>query len=280
MMRTILIAVFTLLLAPQLLMAKGKKITKIVIDAGHGGTKDPGAHGSFSYEKDLTLAVTLKLGKILSDSMNGVQVIYTRTTDVYPSLVERHEIANKANADLFIAIHVNSTPFTYTKILEGYKTVKRHHKTVKQPIYRKIQHHETTRKGVETYVLALHRNSQKEKSIGEWGDNLSEEPGVLNVKDPQTSIMLAQYSQTFLSKSVSLGTRIQESFGAQGRPDLGVKQLPLEVLAGSAMPGVLVEMGFITNPTEERYLNSEEGQQDVAMAIYKGIKAYKADVEK
>ena len=280
MMRTILIAVFTLLLAPQLLMAKGKKITKIVIDAGHGGTKDPGAHGSFSYEKDITLAVTLKLGKILSDSMNGVQVIYTRTTDVYPSLVERHEIANKANADLFIAIHVNSTPFTYTKILEGYKTVKRHHKTVKQPIYRKIQHHETTRKGVETYVLALHRNSQKEKSIGEWGDNLSEEPGVLNVKDPQTSIMLAQYSQTFLSKSVSLGTRIQESFGAQGRPDLGVKQLPLEVLAGSAMPGVLVEMGFITNPTEERYLNSEEGQQDVAMAIYKGIKAYKADVEK
>ena len=280
MMRTILIAVFTLLLAPQLLMAKGKKITKIVIDAGHGGTKDPGAHGSFSYEKDITLAVTLKLGKILSDIMNGVQVIYTRTTDVYPSLVERHEIANKANADLFIAIHVNSTPFTYTKILEGYKTVKRHHKTVKQPIYRKIQHHETTRKGVETYVLALHRNSQKEKSIGEWGDNLSEEPGVLNVKDPQTSIMLAQYSQTFLSKSVSLGTRIQASFGAQGRPDLGVKQLPLEVLAGSAMPGVLVEMGFITNPTEERYLNSEEGQQDVAMAIYKGIKAYKADVEK
>ncbi len=280
MMRTILITVFTLLLVPPLLMAKGKKITKIVIDAGHGGTRDPGAHGSFSYEKDITLAVTLKLGKILSDSMNGVQVIYTRTTDVYPSLVERHEIANKANADLFIAIHVNSTPFTYTKVLEGYKTVKRHHKTVKQPIYRKIQHHETTRKGVETYVLALHRNSQKEKSIGEYSDNLSEEPGLLNIKDPQTSIILAQYSQAFLSKSVNLGTRIQESFGAQGRPDLGVKQLPLEVLAGSAMPGVLVEMGFITNMQEEKYLNSEEGQQDVAMAIYKGIKAYKADVEK
>ncbi len=280
MMRTILFAVFIMLLAPQLLMAKGKKITKIVIDAGHGGQKDPGAHGSFSYEKDITLAVTLKLGKILQDSMKGVEVIYTRTTDVYPSLVERHEIANKANADLFIAIHVNSTPFTYTKVLEGYKTVKKHHKTVKQPIYRKIQHHETTRKGVETYVLALHRNSQKEKSIGEWGDNLSEEPGLLNIKDPQTSIILAQYSQTFLSKSVTLGTRIQEAFGAEGRPDLGVKQLPLEVLAGSAMPGVLVEMGFITNMQEEKYLNSEEGQEDVAMAIYRGIKAYKADAER
>jgi N-acetylmuramoyl-L-alanine amidase len=279
MMRTLLVALFALLFAPPLVTAKGKKITKIVIDAGHGGQKDPGAHGGFSYEKDITLAVTLKLGKILSDSMKGVEVIYTRTTDVYPSLPERHEIANKANADLFIAIHVNSTPFTYTKVLEGYKTVKRHHKTVKQPIYRKIQHHETTRKGVETYVLALHRNSQKEKSIGEYSDNLSEEPGLLNVNDPQTSIILAQYSQAFLSKSINLGTRIQESFGAEGRPNLGVKQLPLEVLAGSAMPAVLVEMGFITNPTEERYLNSEEGQEEVAMAIYKGIKAYKADVE-
>ena len=79
---------------------------------------------------------------------------------------------------------------------------------------------------------------------------------------------------------MTLGTRIQEAFGAEGRPDLGVKQLPLEVLAGSAMPGVLVEMGFITNMQEEKYLNSEEGQEDVAMAIYRGIKAYKADAER
>ncbi len=280
MIRPILVVVFALLISPLLLTAKGKKISKIVIDAGHGGTKDPGAHGSFSYEKDITLAVTLKLGKIMADSMKDVQVIYTRTTDVYPSLVERHEIANKANADLFIAIHVNSTPFTYTKVLQGYKTVKKHHKTVKQPIYRKIQHHETTRRGVETYVLALHRNSQKEKSIEENGDNVTEETGLLNMNDPQTQIIISQYSQAFMSKSVNLGTRIQEQFGLEGRPDLGVKQLPLEVLAGSAMPGVLVEMGFITNPTEEAYLNSEKGQEEVAMAIYKGIRAYKADVEK
>ncbi len=280
MMRSILVIVFVLLISPLLLAAKGKKISKIVVDAGHGGTRDPGAHGSFSYEKDITLAVSLKLGKIVSDSMKDVEVLFTRTTDVYPSLTERHEIANKANADLFLSIHVNSTPFTYTKVLQGYKTVKKKRKTVKQPIYRKIQHHVTTRKGVETYVLALHRDSQKQKSIEENSENFTEDAALLNVNDPQTSIILAQYSQAFLSKSVNLGTRIQEQFGAQGRPDLGVKQLPLEVLAGSAMPGVLVEMGFITNPDEEEYLNSARGQEEVAMAIYKGIKAYKADVEK
>ena len=278
-MRTIFIAVFLLITTPYLLAAKGKKITKIVLDAGHGGS-DNGARGAISNEKDLTLAVTLKLGKILSDSMREVEVIYTRTTDSYPSLIERHEKANKANADLFIAVHVNSTPYTYTKVLEGYKTVKRHHKTVKQPIYRSIRHHETTRKGVETYVLALHRNSQKEKSIGEYSDNLTDSPGLMNQSDPQTSIIIAQYSQSFLSRSVSLGTKIQEQFGREGRPDLGVKQLPLEVLAGSAMPGVLVEIGFITNIEEEAYLNSENGQEEVAMAIYKGIKAYKNDTEK
>src|ERR1022692_2803470 len=120
-MRNNLIILFLLVtLAPHILSAKGKTITKIVIDAGHGGS-DIGAQGAFSKEKDITLAVTLKVGKILSDSMKGVQVIYTRTTDTYPSLVERHEVANKANADLFIAIHVNSTPFTYTKFLQGYK---------------------------------------------------------------------------------------------------------------------------------------------------------------
>ncbi len=280
-MRIKFIAVLLLLIAsfPCILSAKGKKISKIVIDAGHGG-KDIGAQGAFSKEKDITLAVTLKLGKILSDSMKNVQVIYTRTTDDYPSLVDRHEIANKANADLFLAIHVNSTPFTYTRVQEGYKTVKRHHKTIKEPVYRSIRHHETKRSGVETYVLGLHRNSQKESAIGEYSDNVTDEPGLLNENDPQTAIIIAQYSQAFLSKSISLGSKIQEQFGLQGRPDLGVKQMNLEVLAGSAMPGVLVEIGFITNTEEEAYLNSEQGQREVAMAIYKGIKAYKTDMEK
>ncbi len=279
-MRTKLILCILLLLpVPFLLSAKGKTITKIVLDAGHGG-KDIGAQGAFSKEKDITLAVTLKLGKIFADSMKSVQVIYTRTTDSYPTLQDRHEMANQANADLFLAIHVNSTPFTYTRVQEGYKTVKRHHKTVRQPIYRQIRHHETKRSGVETYVLGLRRNGQKESAIGEYGDNVSGESGLLNENDPQTAIIIAQYSQAFLKRSISLGGKIQEQFGKAGRPDLGVKQMDLEVLAGSAMPGVLVEIGFITNVEEETYLNSEKGQQEVAMAIFKGIKAYKTDLEK
>ncbi len=95
---------------PFFLSAKGKKLTKIVIDAGHGGT-DAGARGAFSSEKDITLAVSLKVGKLVSDSLRSVDVIFTRTTDEYPSLQARHEIANKANADLFLAIHVNFHPF-------------------------------------------------------------------------------------------------------------------------------------------------------------------------
>ena len=185
--------------APALLSAKGKTITKIVIDAGHGGS-DIGAQGAFSKEKDITLAVTLKVGKILSDSMKGVQVIYTRTTDTYPSLVDRHKIANQANADLFVAIHVNSTPFTYTKILKGYKMVKRHHKSVKQPIYTSIRHHETKRSGVETYVLALHRDYQKKEAI----EDMTTETGLMDENDPQTAIIIAQYSQAFQLKSASL----------------------------------------------------------------------------
>ena len=282
-MRTVIILFisFLTIIMPLSLIAKGKKISKIVVDAGHGG-KDFGAQGSFSYEKNVTLAVALKLGQILSDSLKNLQVIYTRTSDAYPTLVERHDIANKAQADLFIAIHANSTPFTYTRVQKGYKTIKRHHKTIKQPIYATTRHHETSRMGVETYVLGLHRMGQLGGQVEDefTSDSTSSGNGLLNVNDPSTSIIVAQYTQAFLSRSVRLGTKIQEQFSEQGRGDLGVKQTGLEVLAGSAMPGVLVEIGFINNPQEEAYLNSEKGQHEVAMAIYRGIKAYKGEVEK
>jgi N-acetylmuramoyl-L-alanine amidase len=114
---------------------------------------------------------------------------------------------------------------------------------------------------------------------GEFSKDSSGE-ALLNANDPQTAIIVAQYTQNFLTRSVRLGSKIQEQVGLQGRPDLGVKQMPLEVLAGSAMPGVLVEIGFITNPQEEAYLNSEKGQHEVAMAIFRGIRAYKYEIEK
>lgn len=259
--------------------ANGKRINKIVLDAGHGG-KDIGARGQFSQEKDLTLAIVKRLGKILADSMKSVEVLYTRTEDIYPTLQERHEIANKANADLFISIHINSTAVRKERVLTGYKTVKKGSKKIKRPVYKVTYHRETKAQGTETYVLGLKRNYQKEDAIGEYSENIVEEPGLLNEQDPQTAIIIAQYSQAFLSRSVSLGTKIQDEFSRQGRNDYGVKQMSLEVLAGSAMPGVLVEAGFINNPEEEVMMNSEKGQHDIAMAIYRGIKAYKNEVEK
>ena len=129
-------------------------------------------------------------------------------------------------------------------------------------------------------MMGINREKQKLDAIDEYSQTLSDEPAVLNDNDPTTAIIYAQYAQAFLDKSVTLAKKIQDQFGQAGRNDLGVKQKGLEVLAGSAMPGVLVEIGFITNAEEEAYLNSEKGQRDVAMSIYKGIKAYKADMEK
>lgn len=262
--------------------AAGKKVTKVVLDAGHGG-KDNGARGEYSNEKDLTLAIVMKVGKLINDSLKDVQPFYTRNSDTYPSLKERHEIANQAGADLFISVHINSTPFWYEKVQTGTRTVTtgrgRRKKTRTVPVYQSIKHHTTKVQGVETLVLGSIRNNQKSKAVGEYGDAIVDEPGLLNENDPQTAIILAQYTQAFLGRSVALGNAIQEQFASQGRRDLGVKQQSLEVLAGSYMPGVLVECGFITNTDEEAYMSSEAGQWDIARAIFRGIKAYKKDID-
>ncbi len=226
------------------------KVKKIVIDAGHGG-KDPGCIGRYSKEKELTMAVAFKLGKMITQNLRDVKVIYTREYDWYPSLPERHTIANDAKADLFISIHINSSP---AKV--------------------------TSANGTETFVLGLHRNDQKEGAIGEYSNNLdTDKEGLLNPSDPMTQIIIAQYSQAFLTSSISLGTFIEDEFTYQGRKSNGVKQKGLEVLAGCVMPGVLVELGFINNPDEEAYLNSDEGQLQAATAIFNGVKKYKSTVE-
>lgn len=278
-MRIRLLSIILLIgLIPNIVAANANKITKIVLDAGHGG-KDAGAKGQFSLEKELTLAIVKRLGKMINDSMRGVQVIYTRTTDEYPLLPERHRIANESKGDVFISVHINSSAMKKHRELVGYKTVKKGKKKMKQPIYKVTYNNVTTATGTESYVLGLHRNSQKESAIGEYGETVAEEPGMLNENDPMTSIIIAQYAQAFLTRSVLLGTKIQQQFEWQGRGSRGVMQKGLEVLAGSAMPGVLVECGYINNPEEEVYMNSEQGQYEIALAIYKGIKAYKAEME-
>ncbi len=256
-----------------------RKIARVVLDAGHGG-KDPGARGSFITEKELTLQISLKVGKMIQDSLQGVSVAYTRTTDIYPSLGERHEIANKGDADLFVSIHINATAGRTERVASGSHYVGKGKRRKKVTSYRTIVHRETSTSGTETYVLGLHRTDQKQGAIGEYSDKVTDEPDMLNPNDPQTAIIISQYSGAFLSRSVSLATKVQSAFAAQGRRDLGVKQMGLEVLAGSAMPGVLIECGFINNPDEERYMASEEGQKEIAHAIFQGIRAYKQESER
>lgn len=262
--------------------ASKRSVSKIVLDAGHGGS-DIGARGEYSNEKDLTLSIVKKLGKLITDSLKGVDVVYTRTTDVYPSLNERHEIANKAAADLFISVHINSTPYWYEKVPNGTHRVTtgrgKHRRTRTVTRYKSIRHHTTTVQGVMSLVLGSIRNGEKSEAVGEYGDAIVNEPGLLKESDPQTAIIIAQYTQAFLGRSVDLGTQIQQAFSEGGRKDLGVKQQSLEILAGSYMPGVLVECGFITNPQEEAYMSSEKGQMEIAMAIFRGIRNYKRDIE-
>ena len=227
-----------------------RKISKIVIDAGHGGT-DAGCGRNGVYEKNITLAVALKLGAMITQNFKDVKVIYTRIEDIYPSLVDRHEIANTEKADLFISIHVNSSPQKSTQA-----------------------------NGTETWVLGLNRLDQKEGALADNAGNISEEKGMLDANDPMTQIMIAQYSQAYLSQSINLGAKIETEFANKGRISHGLKQKGLEVLAGCAMPGVLVEIGFINNPDEQLYMTSEEGQMQTATNIFNGIKAYKYEFEK
>jgi N-acetylmuramoyl-L-alanine amidase len=256
-----------------------KVVSKVVLDAGHGG-KDPGAIGSFSKEKDIALGITLKVRDILNREMPQLKTILTRDADFFVELKGRHEIANKANADLFISIHVNSTAGTRSRVQSGTRRVKQGRKYVTVPVYKTIVNRATSVSGTETYVLGLSRNSQKEKAIGEYSETVSDEPGLMDENDPTTAIIIAQYSQAFLGRSVTLGSKVQQNFGKLGRGNFGVKQKSLEVLAGSAMPGVLIEVGFINNAEEEAYLNSPAGQDALAKAIATAIIDYKLELER
>ena len=178
-----------------------KKIRKIIIDAGHGG-KDPGCHGLYSYEKDITLAVAKKVGKMIQDKYKDVKVVYTRDNDVFAggdhltikqSLIYRTELANREKGDLFISIHVNSTPKRNSMV-----------------------------KGTLVLVCGPTRVEEKETAIGDHTENFEEGEGLLNPTDPATQIIIAQYSQAFLAQSIGFASKINEGFETQGRVAGGV----------------------------------------------------------
>jgi N-acetylmuramoyl-L-alanine amidase len=234
---------------------KSGKITTVVIDAGHGG-KDPGAIGRYSKEKDIVLKIALKTGQYIEEYLKDVKVIYTRKTDRFVELYKRAEIANKNNADVFISIHCNAINSSGTY-------------------------------GSESYVMGLHKeNANLNVAMMENAAILLEENEDdyyegFDVNAPESYISLALKKDNFMEQSLIIADNVQKQFKNRvGRKDRGVKQAGFLVLWRTTMPGVLVELGFLSNPTEEKFLNSEQGQVYMASAIYRAFKEYKLVYEK
>lgn len=243
-------------LAPMLLFAqRGEKITTVVIDAGHGG-KDPGALGSFTKEKDINLTVALLTGDYIKKNCPDVTVIYTRDSDVLVPLDERAAIANRNNADIFISIHCNSVGKS------------------------------SSVSGAETYVLGEHKSAanlevaKKENSAILYEDNAEERYDNFDLNSPEAYIALSLFQREYLNQSLQLAANVQEQFTKRvGRKDRGVQQAGFLVLVQTAMPSILIELGFISNPAEERFLASEDGQTYMASAIYRAFRDFKASYE-
>lgn len=249
------------------------KMKTIVIDAGHGGVKS-GAAGSFSLEKNVALQVALKLGKKLEEELPTIKIIQTRKTDLDVDLYRRAEIANDAKADLFISIHCNSMPDK--RIISGYKTVK----GKKVAIYKNVKNTSTT--GTETFVGAYRRINEMDAGLRENEDfvKVDKKTNTKEPTDPEELIMLSLYKSLYRTKSLSFAQMVQKNYtDLNKRVNRGVKEQGLLILQRAAMPSVLTEIGFISNPSEEEYMNSESGQNEIVDAIVKAIKQYKKEIE-
>ena len=235
------------------------KFKTIVIDAGHGG-KDPGAHGAYSFEKNVALAIAKKVQYLLKKDMDDVNVVMTRSTDRFVELKRRSEIANESKANLFISIHCNSSP-------EG--TAARTNKE----------------KGVLLLVYGYHRKEEQMEALRENASIYIEKDYKKNYAgysegDPTALIILNTYMQKYRTQSILFGGILNKEFvNNDGRRSNGVKEQGVLVLAHSGMPAVLVETGYINNPREEKYLNSESGQLEIAHSIVRAIKIYRGDIK-
>lgn len=252
------------------------RIKTIVIDAGHGGP-DGSTRGKYSKEKDVALKVALRLGEVLEQNLKDVKIVYTRTTDVLVPLYERIALANKVKADLFISIHCNSMPFR--KVVSGYRKDSRGRRI---PIYKTVQ--STSTHGTETFVSGFGRLGEQDAAIRENASILLEKDYKENYegydpKDPETIIMLSLMKNAYREQSIKLATIIQNEYTKSGRADRGVKEQSLAVLARAGMPAVLTEIGFISNAEEEDYMNSQEGQNEIANNLLKAIQTYKKQME-
>ncbi|MFP9113189.1 N-acetylmuramoyl-L-alanine amidase family protein [Flavobacterium sp. RHBU_3] len=221
---------------------------KIVLDAGHGG-HDTGTNHNGHMEKEIVLKTVLKIGKIL-EREPGFDVIYTRKTDVFVELRERANIANKENADLFVSIHCNGV-----NAASAY--------------------------GTETFVMGLYRAgmnlevAKKENSVIYQEKDYQKKYKGFDPNSADTYIGLSVQQDENLNQSVVLATKIRDGFRGLKKNDRGIKQIPLWVLDATTMPGVLVELGFVSHKTEGAYLDSEAGQDELAQTIADAIIDYK-----
>lgn len=232
------------------------KVKTLVIDPGHGGDK-PGALGKHSKEKDLVLSVALKFGQLVADNFEDVNIIYTHTTDKDISLAERAHIANRNKADLFISIHANS-------------------------------HSTPNPTGVETFVMGLSQSranmevAKKENAdiLLEEGYQDNEDYKGFDPNSPESYVMFAMYQNVYLDRSLDFAQYIQEQYKTNLKTiNRGVKQAELFVLYKTTCPSVLTEIGFISNPTEEAFMMSDEGQAKIAVCLLNAFNNYKAQVE-
>lgn len=266
---------------------KQKAVRTIIIDAGHGG-RDVGARGDYSYEKDICLGVSLKLGQQIMKEVPDVKLIYTRTGDTYPELHARASLANQSKGDLFISIHVNAAPPRETRELTGYKTVtsyvgkgkSKKKVTKKVPEYRVVRTPNPA-KGTETYIWGAHKNEDKEVAMRENApmlaeENFSQKYGDIDPNSPEFIALSLLKTKQFFKRSATLAGFVEEQFTKVGRVSRGQKQrqVGIWVLQATAMPSVLIETGYITNREEEDYLNSTSGQQEIAYCITAALKEY------
>lgn len=235
--------------------ASGKEFV-VVIDAGHGG-HDPGAVGRFSKEKNINLNVALRVGKNIQNNCKDVKVVYTRKTDVFIPLDRRAEIANDAKADLFISIHTNS-------VAKG-----------------------NTVRGAETFTLGLARSqsnleiAKRENSVILIEDDYKQRYAGFNPNSSESYIMFEFIQDKHMEQSVKLAKMVQKQFrNTANRIDRGVHQAGFLVLRATTMPSVLVELGYISTPDEEKYLNSDDGIETMGNSIYRAFLNYKKEHEK
>jgi len=258
------------------LFAQEYKIKTIVIDAGHGG-KDGATHGLYSKEKDVALKTALNLGKALQDSIKDIKIIYTRQTDVFIPLYERINIANNAKADLFISIHLNDMPVRVSRVVDYYKKVKGR----KVPVYRTITSKSTSTRGTETFVSGMGRMDEQDEVIKRENasmfleDNYQKNYEGFIANTPENDIMVSIMKQTNRDRSLKFASMLQQEYISAGRINRGVQEKSLAVLARASMPAVLTEIGFVSNPEEEDYMNSPEGQNEIVTGIIRAIKNYK-----